>query len=178
MADLSTIARPYAKAIFSLALEQNTITEWSQFLHALSLAAQDKTMRKLFTNPRVTHAQLVDILFSICSNPKNQEHKNILQILSKKKRLSALPEIAKLFETYRAQREKITSVLVSSAHPLSDIIQKNLAQALQIRLQSNINLTFEISPDLIGGAIIRASDLVIDGSVRSKLLRMAHALSS
>ncbi len=178
MADSSTIARPYAKAIFKLALEQNSIKEWSEFLRALSLAAQEKTVRKLFIDPRFSHDQLVDILFSACSTRKNQQEKNILQTLATKKRLSALSEIANLFEIYRAQREKIITVHVTSAHPVSKIAQKNLAQALQIRLQSNIDLTFEINPDLIGGAIIRASDLVIDGSVRSKLLRMAHALSS
>lgn len=178
MTDLSTIARPYAKAIFKLAIEQNTITDWSKFLRALALAAQDKTMRELFTDPRITNDQLVAILFDVCSNHKNREEKNILQLLAEQKRLFALLEIAKLFESYRAQREKITTVIVTSARPLSKIAQKNLAQALQIRLQSKINLTFDINPELIGGAIIRANDLVIDGSVYSKLLRMAHALSS
>ena len=123
MADLSTIARPYAKAIFKLAVEQNTITEWSKFLGALSLAALDKTMRELFTDPRITKNQLITILFDVCSATKNQE-KNLLQTLAEQKRLSALPEIAKLFELYRVQREKITTVTVISAHPLSKIAQK------------------------------------------------------
>ena len=178
MADLATIARPYAKAIFNLALEQNTLTEWSKMLAVLSLAASDQIMRNLYTNPRVTNQQLIDILLSVCGNNKNQPLTNFLQTLAEQKRLSTLPEIAKLFETYRAQREKIITVVVSSALPLTKIIQKNLSQALQIRLQCNINLVYEINPELIGGAVIRAGDLVIDGSVRSKLLRMAYALSS
>lgn len=178
MADLATIARPYAKAIFNLALEQNTLAEWSKLLGVLSIAASDQLMRNLFTNPRISNHQLVDILFSFCGDNKNQEAKNLLRTLAEQKRLSTLAEIAKLFEVYRAQREKIITVVVSSALPLSKIIQKNLMQALQIRLQCKINLVFEINPELIGGAVIRAGDLVIDGSVRSKLLRMAYALSS
>lgn len=178
MADLETIARPYAKAIFDLALQQNTMTDWSNILAALSLAAGDANMQKLFIDPRVSIHQLVDILISICSKDKNKQTINLLNTLAEQNRLSVLPEIAKLFEIYRAKREKIITVEITSALPLSKTIKNNLQQALKIRLQCNVDLAFEINSDLIGGAIIRAGDLVIDGSVRSKLLRMAHALSS
>lgn len=178
MADLATIARPYAKAIFDLALQQNTMTDWSNMLAALSLAAHDASMQKLFIDPRVSIQQLVDILIAICSKDNNKQATNLLKTLAEQKRLVALPEIAKLFEVYRADREKIITVVITSALPLSKAIKNNLQQALKIRLQCNVDLVFELNPDLIGGAIIRAGDLVIDGSVRSKLLRMAHLLSS
>ncbi len=178
MADSATIARPYAKAIFDLALAQNTLTQWSNILGILSLAADDPQLKKLITDPRVTDQQLVEILIAICSKDKNEQANNLLNALAEQKRLAALPEIAKLFEVYRADREKLITVIVTSALPLSKAIKNNLLQALKIRLQCNINLVFELNPDLIGGAIIRAGDLVIDGSVRSKLLRMAHSLAS
>lgn len=178
MADLATIARPYAKAVFDLALEQDTLTQWSSILAVLSLAADDPQLKKLFIDPRVTNQQLVDILIAVCSKNNNPLTNNLLNALADQKRLIALPEIAKMFEIFRADREKIITVVVTSALPLSKAIKNNLLQALKIRLQCNINLVFEMDPELIGGAIIRADDLVIDGSVRSKLVRMAHALSS
>jgi F-type H+-transporting ATPase subunit delta len=178
MAEMITIARPYTKAIFDLAIANNSITEWSKILSNLALISHDQTMQKLISDPRVTREQLVDIFSSICGKNLNHSGLNLLKLLAEHSRLCLLPAIAALFEEFRAAREKLVNVIITSARAIPNTVQKKLQQALQIRLQCNVTLEYAVDPTLIGGAVIRAADLVIDGSVRSKLLRLTQALTS
>lgn len=178
MATLTTIARPYAKALFNLAVEHDTLNEWSKILPVLALIAKNKDMQFLYDDPRITKDQIVKLFETICGKDITPNVRNLLHFLAAQHRLNALPAIAELFKSYKTAREKIVNITVTSALPINAGIQKKLKQALQIRLQCAVNLGFEKNPDLIGGAIIRAGDLVIDGSVHSKLVRLLHTLTS
>lgn len=178
MPNLTTIARPYARALFDVALENNDLQTWSTILPKLSLIASNNDMQFLYNDPRISEEQLVDTFVSIYGDDLTVGAKNLLNLLAEQHRLNALPEIATLFEAYKAAREKNVDVKVTSARPINTNIQKKLAQALQIRLQCAVNLEFDTDPNIIGGAVIRSGDLVIDGSVYSKLERLATSLIS
>lgn len=169
---LTTIARPYAQAAFEYALDNNDVVHWERMLSQAASITQNKTMQDLLVAPEITTSQLVDIYVGILETQLDQQKKNFISLLGEYKRLSALPEIANLFSTYRAQYEKTITVQVSSAIPLDEANQQKFIDALTRRLKRKVSLECKVDSSLIGGALVRAGDLVIDGSVRGKLNRM------
>lgn len=169
---LITFARPYALAAFEYALANASLASWENMLQAAAEIAQNSEMMQLLNSPKVTHEQLVEIFSDILTNRLDAEKKNFIRLLAQYDRLSALPGIAELFSTYRAQYEKTITVELVSAIPLDEPRQQVFADALTKRLKRKVTLQCEVDPTLLGGALVRAGDMVIDGSIRGKLNRM------
>jgi F-type H+-transporting ATPase subunit delta len=176
MAEKSTIARPYAKALFELALEQKKLDAWSQALAIGAAVVSDVRVKKLLTSPHVTTDQLASLLIDIGGKSLDSEGQNFIRVLASNRRLGLLPEIAVIFERLKAESEKVVDVTVTSAAPLSAEQQGSYASALRQRLKTDVRLHCEVDPSLLGGAILRADDLVIDGSLRGRLDRLATEL--
>lgn len=176
MSKNTTIARPYAKAAFATALQDKTISDWSNFLNTAKLVISNPQIITLLKNPKITNEQRFDCLADICKQTMHEPQSNFLRLLSSQHRLLILPEIAELFETLRIEHEKRINVEVISATALSAAEKERLAQALKIRLQRDVSLEYHIDKSLIGGNIIRADNLVIDDSIRGKLVRLQTAI--
>jgi F-type H+-transporting ATPase subunit delta len=173
MAEKATIARPYAKAAFESARSRKTFDRWSTVLATASSAVQDKRVARLLSSPRVTSEQLSDLIAEIVGNGLDEHSRNFLATLAGNRRLALLPEIASMFEALRAEAENTADVQVISAVQLNDAQKQRLAAALKQRLKREVRLHVEVDESLIGGAIVRAGDFVIDGSLKARLDRLA-----
>ncbi|MCT7359159.1 MAG: F0F1 ATP synthase subunit delta [Thalassobium sp.] len=178
MAELTTLARPYAKAVFAEASEKGALDAWSADLALLAACVADADMAKVLVHPSLTAQQQAQALTDVCGDKLNEAAKNLVAVLAENKRLMLVPEIAALYEELKAQLQNTVDVVVTSAFELSNEQADKLAQALKAKLQCDVRLTSEIDETLIGGAIIRAGDLVIDGSVTGKLSKLAEAMKS
>jgi len=178
MAELTTIARPYAKAAFQYALEKNALSQWSAMLTQLALAASDDAIKALFLKPQLTAEQKVNVIVSVCDSGFDQASKNFLLQLAENKRLDVLPAVYVLFQAFLAEHEKTLDVMVKSAYPLSEEEIKKIASSLKKRLGKEVKVESEVDESLIGGVIVHAGDMVIDSSVRGKLAKLTHVLNT
>ena len=169
MADRLTIARPYARAAFEEARKDAGLAPWSEALQAAAIVVQD---------PRVTPEQLAGLVDGIAAAPLGEHGANFVRTLADNRRLGYLPEIAELFDTLKDAAEGVEDVTVTSAAPLDEAQRRKLSAALERRLRRKVRLHCEIDPALIGGALLRAGDLVIDGSLRTRLERIAYELTA
>lgn len=176
MAELSTIARPYTKAAFEAAREQNALDQWSGAIALAAQATQDEQVSKLLSNPSIDDAQKAQLILDISSDTSEQ-FQNFIKVLAENSRLLVLPEISTLFEALKAQLQKSVEITVTSAFELTEEQQTKLAQALGKKLDCEVSITGEVDPSLIGGLLIKAGDLVIDGTVRGKLAKLSEALT-
>ena len=178
MADKSTIARPYAKAAFEEARERKKLGPWSQALRTAAAVVGDPRVEDLIGNPRVTPPELAALVIEIAGPQLEEEGRNFVRTLADNRRLALLPEISARFEELKAEAEGIVDVTVTSAAPLDDSQRDKLAAALERRLGRSVRLQCVTDPALIGGAVLRAGDLVIDGSLRARLERIAYELTA
>lgn len=173
MAEKVTIARPYARAAFEYASANKAFGRWSELLATASAVVADERMARLLTNPRVTPDQLVGTIADIAGSSADEHGRNFLEMLAQNRRLGLLPEIAAIYEVLRAEVENIADVHITSAIALSDAQRERLAAALQKRLKREVRLHCDVDASLIGGAVVRSGDLVIDGSLKAGLERLA-----
>ncbi|WP_120997137.1 F0F1 ATP synthase subunit delta [Stutzerimonas urumqiensis] len=178
MAELTTLARPYAKAAFEYAQAHQQLASWSAMLGLAAAVANDDRMQRVLKAPRLTSAEKADTFVEVCGNELDAQARNFIHVLAENERLALLPEISELFELYKAEQERSVDVEVTSAFALSAEQQDKLAKVLSARLSREVRLHAAEDPALIGGVVIRAGDLVIDGSVRGKLAKLAEALKS
>ena len=178
MAELITVARPYAKAAFQFADENGALAEWSDMLAFAAAVSTDEAVSSFLNNPKITSVQKAEAFGDLCKDKLNAQGKNFVAMLAQNKRLAALPEIAVLFEALKSQKEQSVDVEITSAFALSDEQGKKLAAALKQKLGREVNVTTAEDKALLGGVIIRAGDMVIDGSVRGKLAKLAEKLNS
>lgn len=178
MAEKATIARPYAKAAFAHAREQRDLPRWSEALAIASAVVEDPRVQNLLGNPRVTTQELVDLIAGIAGTKVDATVRNFLGTLAEARRLELLPEITAMFEVMRADIENIADVEIVSAVELNDHQKARLAGALGKRLNRQIRLHCSVDPRLVGGAIVRSADLVIDGSLDARLKRLATELTA
>lgn len=174
--DITTIARPYAEAAFAQARESGQLDSWGSALADLSAIAANPDMAEQFGNPNLPRERLRDAILEIAGDGLSSEVRNLVSLLAANNRLPALPEIARLFEELQTRHQGVRQVLVLSAYELQEAAQKNLAAVLERRLGAEVEMTVETDPSLIGGVEIRAGDLVIDGTVRGKLRKLATEL--
>ncbi|MCY1392472.1 ATP synthase subunit delta [compost metagenome] len=178
MAELTTLARPYAKAAFEYAHAHQQLAEWSVALGVLAAVSQDDTVRQLLKEPQLTAATKAESLIEVCGDKLIASSQNFVRTVAENKRLDLLPTITEMFEQLKAEQEKLVEVEVTSAFALSQEQQDKLAKALSARLSREVRLHASEDASLIGGVVIRAGDLVIDGSVSGKLAKLAEALKS
>lgn len=177
MAEIYTLARPYAEAVFDLAEAGNSFGEWSNALAAISAVVGNDDVATLMANPAITDAKLADAIIAVAAADLHEHGKNLVRVLADNHRLAAAPAIAELFEARLADRENRVGVNVRSAAEFSEAQQSALAEALEKRLSRKVELSFERDESVIGGAVIRAGDLVIDGSLSTQLERMRQSLA-
>lgn len=178
MAELTTIARPYARAAFEVAHKADALDRWSQMLGFLSQVAADSRVRSLLTDPKVSEDQRVQFFSETAGDRLDDEGKNLVRLLSHYDRLGVLPQIAAIYETFKADAEGTIDVSFTSVAEVDEDYRQKLAAALRKKLGRDVRLHFDTDPALIGGAIIRAGDMVIDGSVRGRLDKLAGVLAS
>ncbi|WP_210397917.1 F0F1 ATP synthase subunit delta [Motiliproteus sediminis] len=178
MAELSTVARPYTKAAFQAAVEQQALDKWSDMLALAAQAVQDEQVSKLLNNPALGSDAKAELVLEICSDKLDEQAQNFIRILAENKRLPVLPEISALFDVMKAQMQQSIDVAVTTAFELNEEQQTKLAQALGKKLACEVSVTSDVDESLIGGAVIRAGDLVIDGSIRGKLAKLSETLRS
>ena len=178
MAELTTLARPYAKAAFEYAQGKQQLAAWSAMLGLAAAVSADDTMQQVLKAPRLTSADKAATFNEVCGDKFDANAQNFISILAENDRIGLLNEIAALFEVYKAEQEKSVDVEVTSAFALSAEQQDKLAKVLSARLSREVRLHAAEDAALIGGVVIRAGDLVIDGSVRGKLAKLAEALKS
>lgn len=176
MAENSTIARPYAQAAFDIAKEKGDLKGWSDMLQLIAAVSSDAVMNDMIGNPSIEREKITDIIVDVCGDNLNDTAKNFVKVLAENGRLNVATEIAQGYEEHRAEAEKTVEAEVTSAFPLSDAQIKSVTDALKKRLGREVNLVTKIDETIVGGAIIRAGDLVIDGSVNGQLEKLANSL--
>jgi F-type H+-transporting ATPase subunit delta len=177
MAEAATIARPYAKAAFMAARDAKALPAWSKALHLSAGLIGDPSIADLLTNPKMTVDQLVSMFAGLGGDAVDAQWQNFVRLLARNKRLGVLPQIAAQYEMLRAQYENELDVQVTSAVAMNADQQGKLAGALKKRFKRDVRLTLGVDPNLLGGAVIRAGDLVIDGSINGRLQRLASELA-
>lgn len=177
MAEKTTIARPYAEAIFEMAKEQQNLAKWSEMLALIELVVSSPEVQGLIGNPRIQKSQLATLILDVSGSNLNKEAQNFVRLLISNNRLNVVPEIFELFQIYRAEAESTVTAEVTSAFPMSPEQEKMIANALKKRLNREVMLTSRVDKSLLGGVVVRAGDLVIDGSVVGQLEKLNAALT-
>ena len=177
MSDNTTAARPYAKAVFEMAQAESKQKEWSDVLALLTDVVNNEEMRDVLQMPQMGAAAKGGLLIDICSDKLSDSNRNFVKLLAENGRLSLMTEIFTLYEELRAEAESKIEASVRSAYPLTDIQIKAMTEALKKKLGCDVTLVTEIDTTLIGGVVIKAGDLVIDGSAQARLDSLAYTLS-
>lgn len=177
MYEKTTIARPYAEAVFEQAQEENALKSWSELLAALSAVVSDPQMHRLLQNPRVSSDQLVEIVHGVIGEGLSKTQSNFVRLLAEAERLQFVPEMGELYEQRRQDVEGLANVEVISAYPLEDAQRNHIAEIMARRLSRRIELSERTDETLIGGAIIRRGDSVIDASIRGQLNELRNELA-
>ena len=178
MADKITVARPYARAAFAEARAHEVLGPWSSSLQRAAAVVSDPRVHNLLGNPAVTNSELAKLVIDLSGPELDEQGRNFIQTLAENRRLAYLPEISTLFDELKDEAEGVVDVTVTSAAALENSQRDALSAALQRRLKRQVRLHCEIDPSLLGGAVLRAGDLVIDGSVRARLDRIAYELAA
>lgn len=177
MAELATIARPYANAVFELAKAERLLDRFARLLAILAAATEDSQLQTLLASPDVGAEQKAFRLADVCGDEIDDRGRKFLQVLAKNGRLPLIPEIRQQFEELKALEEQTLDVEILSAFPLSDAQSEGLQNALEAKFEKQVTLTSRVDQQLLGGAIIRAGDTVIDGTVRGRLDKLAESLT-
>lgn len=182
MADNIAIARPYAQAAFETAKEAGQLDVWSDAIAAAAAVVADRQVAGLIDAPGTEAAQLIDLISGIATQAAAgvpaEKVQNLVKLLAENGRLTALPEISTAFDALKAETENRVEVTLTAASPVDDATQARIVDALKKRFDRDVSLTFEIDETLIGGARLQADDLVIDGSVRAGLDKLATTLAT
>jgi F-type H+-transporting ATPase subunit delta len=177
MAEIATLARPYAEAVFKLADETGKLGDWSGWLRAMAQVAENADMQSCMGNPQVSAGQLYELFLAACKTELPAEARNFAQILVRNRRLGLLPEIREQFEARKLEREGVVDADIESAFPLDDAQLATLVAELERRFRRKVSPRVRVDRELIGGVRVAVGDEVIDGSVRSKLAAMATAIA-
>lgn len=176
MAELTTLARPYAKAAFEYAREQNDLDSWSKSLGTLAAVASDSTVKKLLDSPAITSQKKATALADICGTDLTAKVKAYIEVLAENKRLNLIATITDMFEILKAQQEKFSDVKVTAAFAMDKSVETALLDKLKTVLLSDVSITTSIDKSLIGGVVVRSGDMVIDGSVKGRLSKLSESL--
>jgi len=176
MAELITLARPYAKAAFEYARTGKSLDAWSSSLAVVAGVIQQPVVEENLDSPTKTSEQKAALVIELCGEEIDAKVKNFVAVMADNKRLGLLVEVQQLFEDFKSQQEKFSDIKVSSAFKLDSAVEKTLADKLRKALDSEVALSTSIDKSLIGGVVIRAGDMVIDGSVRGRLAKLSETI--
>lgn len=178
MAEAITVARPYAEAVYKLAVANQNLSEWSKMLQLAAVIAENDDVKQLIGNPVVSAKQLGEIILEIGRNKFNSEARNLVMLLADNKRILVLPQIRQLFEQLKAQYEGVLEAKIVSAFAMESRQLKKLIDDLERKFKRKIEAQVSIDPELIGGVKVEIGDEILDASIRGKLEAMAVALKS
>ena len=177
MSELTTVARPYARAAFEFAVNNNNIEAWSAMLFFAAEVAQDATMANILTRDKAPQ-ELANLFISVCDDQLDENGQNLIKVLAENGRLSVLPRVAQLYADLETEYKKEIDADVVSAYALSKAQKNELSISLEKRLARKVNLNCSIDKALIAGMVITAGDLVIDSTASGQLTRLSHTLQS
>ncbi|WP_022942195.1 F0F1 ATP synthase subunit delta [Psychromonas hadalis] len=177
MSELTTVARPYARAAFEFAVENKCIDTWSAMLQFSAEVVNNPTMAELLTRDK-TADELGNLFISVCEGQLDEHGLNFIKIMAENGRLSVLPRVAQIFAELQTEQNKEVDVDIVSAYALSNKQKENLSKSLEKRLARKVNLNCSIDKALIAGMVITAGDLVIDSSASGQLTRLSNTLQS
>lgn len=176
MAEAATLARPYALAAFDIARENDRFDHWSRALEQLAQVTGTREIREFVSSPVHTTAAKATTLIELLEDDLTENTKRFVRVLAENQRLDLIPEIRVTFEELLAEERKTLAVEVTTAVELTPEEVKAFDDALTRKYQREINLTIKVDPDIVGGALIRAGDTVLDGTVRGKLQKLQTSL--
>lgn len=176
MAEIQTIARPYAKAAFQFAREKQALPEWLTMLNGLANVAGDTNIQVLLSNPKVTNEQVASVFIDVLANQLDENARNFVNVLGQAGRLTALPSIFTVFKELYEEEMRVITANVYVAQSLTDEQQAKLQQALEQRLNQKVEINTIIDPSVYGGVRVEANDMVIDGTIRGRLHRLFENL--
>jgi len=177
MAEKSTIARPYAEAVFQLAFDKNQLQQWSDILQTVTVIINDDGMQQVIGNTSVSKSQVADLIVDVAGSVMTEQGKNFIKLLAENRRLGVINEITEQFEILKAEAEKTIEAEVIAATELGSAQQALIIEKLKARLGCEVSLKCSVDESLMGGAIIKAGDLVIDGSVSGQLNKLSVGLA-
>ena len=178
MAELQSLARPYAKAVFELARDSHSLPAWSQTLATLAMTANDAQVVAEIGNPRFSRSDAAQLIIGALGERLDAQAQNLVRLLAENNRIVLLPALATEFEALKAEAEKRVEVEITTATGVDAAQKQALSSAIGKRLSREVEVSWSIDASLIAGAVIRAGDLVIDGSVVDELTQLRHALTA
>lgn len=178
MSELSTLARPYAEAVFRMAQDENDLAGWSSRIARLAAIVSDAQVARLIADPAVAADRVADLIVEVAGSDLGERGGNFVKVLAENDRLSLLPEIGAQFEALKANAEGTLEATITSAQELTQAQLDELVAGLKTRFNRAVNVQVAVDPELIGGAVIAIGDQVIDGSVKGRLQRMSFALQA
>jgi len=177
MAELMTIARPYAEAVFALSIEEQKMQDWSEQLANLAVITSDESMQAMLSNPEYTTDNIVAVYEGVMGDSLTTEGKNLLAAMAENKRLKALPDVAEVFETLKAAEEKRVRATVISARKATVEQKKKLSAALNAKFDAEVEINYEVDESMIAGIKIIVGDWAVDGSALSQLNKLGAAIA-
>lgn len=177
MAELNTLARPYARAAFEFARSAKALASWSTALEVAAAVSQDQKIEVLLSSPNLTNVSKGAAFTDLLADALDAKQQNFVKALAENSRLGLLPQIRLLFDLYKAEQEKVIDVDILAAFEMSPELEKKLVDSLTKKLDREVHLQTSVDKSLLGGALIRAGDTVIDGSVRGRLAKLTEAMS-
>lgn len=178
MAELSTIARPYAVAAYRLAKETKALSAWSDMLGLAAAVAQDPQMMAFIADPNVQRSQLEASFFKVCGDKLNAQGQNLIKVLVEYDRLAILPEITQAFEALKAAEEGVLDAEIVTAVKVGDAEIATLVKRLEAKFGKKIEASVSVDPSIIGGVKVLVGDTVIDASVSGQLQNLAYTLKA
>jgi len=176
MAEYTTSARPYARAVYALATETSSVESWGEALALMAAVAADASMQEILDKPQLSKEQKGEIMLKVLSDKLNQQQQNLVRLMAENGRLRALPEVAHQFDIYRAEAEGKVDAEVISAFALTSEQERAITEMLKSKLGRDVSITTSTDESLIGGVVIKAGDTIIDGSLKSQLESLAITL--
>ncbi|MCD1125706.1 F0F1 ATP synthase subunit delta [Jinshanibacter sp. LJY008] len=177
MSEFITVARPYAKAAFDFAVEQNDLDNWQQMLTFAAEVSRNEQVADLLSGAMAPE-HLASTFITICGEQLNESGQNLIKVMAENGRLIVLPDVLEQFIQLRSEQESTIEVDVTTAAPLNDAQLAKIATAMEKRLSRKVKLNCKIDKSVIAGFVIRAGDMVIDDSVRGRLERLTDVLQS
>ena len=178
MAELSTLARPYARAAFEFARDKQQLPDWSAQLGLAATVAGTGAVARIMSSPELTSEQQANTLLEVCGDSLTAPVQNFIKVLAENKRLPLLAEIFAIFAQFKANQERSVDVEVQTAFDLDSATSDKLVSALKAKLERDVKVNTVVDKSLLGGVLVRAGDIVIDGSVRGRLAKLAEAMNS
>jgi F-type H+-transporting ATPase subunit delta len=178
MSEQISLARPYAKAIFELARDSGDYSLWSDQLEFLATVAADPAMKEIIQNPEITEQQLTDLILDVGKDQLNEQTQNLVKLLVHNDRLAAANDINRQYLVLRDEAEQVIEAQLITASEVDDAQKRSIETALSGRLGKKIKLETSVDESLIGGAVVRAGDWVVDGSVKAQLQDLVGAIGS